>query len=101
MNRYWHNKSSRLKHLFKVQTLSPGKVGVPMTGVKEVWSSARNAHTPKEKLLGYKGFLRFGSQNEVFQNVWTPLLNVARLKMEKLGHITQGHTLSGNSVARN
>lgn len=72
---------------------------MPVTGAKEVWSSDRNAHTAREKLLGYKGFLGFESQIEDFWNVWTPLLNVARLKREKLVCITHGHTpLSGNTV---
>lgn len=105
LNCYWHNTSSRLKHLFKVQQLlSPEKVGVPMTDVKEARSSDGNAHIPKEKLHGYKGFLGFGSQNEDFQNIWcrgkwTLLLNAGRLEREKLGHITHDHApLSGSCV---
>lgn len=71
-----------------------------MTAAREVWSSDRNAHTPKEKLPGYKGFSGFGSQNEDFQDLRTLLLNVARLKWENRGRITHGHTpLSGNGVA--
>lgn len=73
-----------------------------MADAKEAWSSDRNAHTAKEKLHGYKGFLGFRSQNEDFQNLgWrgkrTPLLNVARLKRENLEYVTHNHILLSRS----